>query len=238
MSEETNLALENEAENTESVSQNEETNPVEKTAKEETNPQSQEEIGKVIAGVKKKYREIGRQEGLEAAKNETEVPEAHAVENEAQREAPTQDDVPASAPPQNGSGGYDPCQDPTWNNKYYAIEARGISKFPDFAQKFSEAAGKSVNNTTLKELYQYAIGLGDENTLYAILTDPAKRGRMLEDRNCWNKELFNSTDVATEKVPTKLVAEPLSKLKVAPETGKRSFEDQGKWVREKNQIAR
>ena len=217
-------APENEAD-----SQNEE-------SKSDNLPQSQEDMGKVIAGVKKKYREIGRQEGLKSAQETVDdVAPDDNIPSEQPPEPVAQAEVAAA--PAQAKQGYDPTTDRMWEQKFYALEARGQAKYPDFDKKFQEASVKAVSNPTLKLMYQYAIGLGDETVIYSLLNDPAKRGRMLEDPSSWNKELFNLSSDEPVKVPTKLAPEPLSQLKVAPATGgKRSFDDQGKWVRSKNKI--
>lgn len=181
---------------------------------------SQEKMGKAFAATKKKYREIGRQEGLAQAQQYAD----QALSNDGASEASYNEPVAQEAAPAYNAGG-----DPVWINKANSIDAEGKAKYPDFEEKFRKEAAKAQNNPTLLSLYQYAIGVGNAETVYDIMNNAEKRARMLDDPSCWSKELFNLSSSKGKEV-VKTPPPPLDELKTAPAKGKRSHAEEKAWV--------
>lgn len=185
-------------------------------------PASQEEMGRVIAGVKKKFREKGHREGL--AEAQSRLSDEVGV-----------DDIPPSAPQSAPAAQAPPVVDPMWANKAQAIQAQGQAKYEDFDEQFTKAAEKAQGNPTLWQLYHYAIGVGDVQSVYDIMTNPQKRAKMLEDPKCWQRELFKrSSDPESPKSPPP----PLDTLKTTPAKGERTFAEQRRWALTNNKCLR
>lgn len=182
-------------------------------------PATTPDMGKVIAGIKKKFREKGRQEGLAQAQQLA----AEAIGSE---DAP-QASVPETTP--TDAVNYAPGADAVWVNKSNSIYAEGKAKYEDFEKKFSEAADKAKLNPTLLKLYQYAIGVGNVESVYDIMTNSEKRAKMLDNTGCWDKELFNFSKTTPGEV-SKVAPAPLDELKTAPAKGERSRADERRYI--------
>ena len=113
------------------------------------------------------------------------------------------------------------------------IAAEGRAKFADFDKNFENAVQAAAKNPTLANIYQHAILIGNANAVNDIMTNAAKRGRMLDDPTCWDKEIFNMGD-ATSNKDVKLPPEPLDEIKTTSAPGKRSYAEQRRHVLIKN----
>lgn len=193
---------------------------IEDSSSESTESEAAQEkdYGKAFAAVKKKYREKGRQEGLAEAKK--------LLESQNEEENTVVDPVYQS------SSSNAVQTDAVWLNRCKAIEAEGKAKYDDFATQIDAALRKASNNPTLTHLYQYAISVGNADILYDLMTNSKKRSKMLEDINCWDKELFNLQKSDSKKT-VKTPPEPIKELKGSPAKGKRSFDEQRRYIIEK-----
>ena len=194
-------------------------------------PHTSPDMGKVIAAVKKKFREKGYNEGLAAAQQERRKVDPASLSSSALSEIEGESASPAPVAPSSS-----PQVDPGWLRHAEGVCARGRAKYADFEKKLEEIGQKSQHNPTLLNLFQYALGIGDADAVYEIMNNPAKRARMLDDPQCWNKELFNFS--SSQEPSTKVVPPPLDELKTAPAKGERSFADQRRYVLQKHGVYR
>lgn len=173
------------------------------------------DVGKLVAAVKKEYREKGHREGYDKG-----LAEGHQVEP-----APAAAPVSASPPV---------AIDPIWKDKADTIYAEGLAKYPDFEEKFALAAKSAEHNPTLFNIYQQAIRLGDAEAVYDIMTNGDKRARMLDNPASWNKEIFTRSPTKSDNAGVKSPPPPLDKLPNTSVPNKRSREEQRLYVLEKN----
>lgn len=153
----------------------------------ENSDSSQEKMNSVIAGVKKKFRQKGYDEGYLKAKEELLNSNIDKSEN----------DQPEKFDPE--------LQKLIFRDMEISakkVRMRGIRKFKDFDEKVMAMIPLGRKNANLSALFEKAMMLEDPDIVYKLASDKPYRQKLLamEDPDMWDTALYDFED---QKKPSK-----------------------------------
>lgn len=171
------------------------------------------DYGKVIAGVKKEYRQKGYQEGLEAAKVESMPTEAQVTPNVEKGSAPTGIDEAALARRVSAEIKHSMLVDKIENT-----DRQGSQKYDDFQEKLEAAGRRAEHDPSFKQMVTKAYEKESPDLIYKLFTDVKVRQELLE---CHPSEWGNKfNQLLSHKVEMpKIAADPLQVITGAPSSG-------------------
>jgi len=191
------------------------------------------EKGKFAAGLKKTYREKGYNEGYQKALQEQQA----NVPKEFQSESVREENVTPTynAPPLSSQGNNISPQEVREYEKAQEVRRRALPKYDDFEKKVMEFSQKSQYDPELKMLLQHAVSIGNEDTVYKVLSDPDARKSIL-DKNprLWEKELLKIGANKKAPVVIKNAFPPLDETTAPnPSSEESSRNQRHKWARDR-----
>lgn len=172
----------------------------------------QDEVGKTIAGVKKEFREKGRQEGYEAAMREWQQQQAQGS---------TQNQSPSH---QSSSSANNPPVQPQLQARQTEIRYNGISKFEDWDDKLQPMLKDAQFNPDLTQAILLAQNLPNaEEVIYKLAANEELRDELLNKHpRLWEKELIGMSkkqNSAPQTVVKKVANSPVEPVKAPPASG-------------------
>lgn len=191
----------------------------------ETAEKPQEKVvdyGKVIAGVKKEFRQKGYNEGFEAANEQRPAPQATPVQTPVVESAPVAIDEKAL---------FDKFRHHQWLEKATQVDAAGNQAHSDYSEKLTTAGERANYDPSFRLLMQKAYETGNHDVIYSIMTDDKARQALLDTNpNQWVNKLHSLGKEEAKNVP-KNPADPISEIKGTPATGTKNLTFQQKQKR-------
>ena len=163
------------------------------------------DFGKVIAGVKKEFRQKGYNEGLEAAKA-AQAPVETAVE----------------IPQATNSIDKNELMNELWIYNANRTDSQGQRSYKDYTDKIAEAVERAAYDPTFKLLMQKAYETGDADIVYKMTTDAKVRQEMLDTNpSKWQSKFYNLNDESSSN--SKRPEPPIESLRGTPATGTKNL---------------